>query len=109
MNAEVIIALGSNLGDPRQHVLAAIERLQAFAASSFFRSSLWETEPIDCPPGSPLFINAVVAFFPKPDQTPESLLKDLQELEKQFGREQKKVLNEARPLDLDLIAFGNLT
>jgi 2-amino-4-hydroxy-6-hydroxymethyldihydropteridine diphosphokinase len=34
------------------------------------------------------------------------LLEKLQILEKEFGRHPKKVLNEARPLDLDLIAFG---
>jgi 2-amino-4-hydroxy-6-hydroxymethyldihydropteridine diphosphokinase len=28
-------------------------------------------------------------------------------LEKEFGRKPKKILNEPRPLDLDLIAFGN--
>src|SRR5579862_9954021 len=31
----------------------------------------------------------------------------LQTLEKEFGRMPRKVLNEARPLDLDLIAFSN--
>ena len=30
-----------------------------------------------------------------------------EEIEKEFGRAPKKVLNEARPLDLDLLAFGN--
>src|SRR5262249_41965990 len=40
-------------------------------------------------------------------QTPESLLFKLQELEMKFGRKPKLVLNEPRPLDLDLIAFGN--
>jgi 2-amino-4-hydroxy-6-hydroxymethyldihydropteridine diphosphokinase len=40
---------------------------------------------------------------------PESLLKKLQTLEKEFGRTPKKILNEARSLDLDLIAFGNET
>jgi 2-amino-4-hydroxy-6-hydroxymethyldihydropteridine diphosphokinase len=33
----------------------------------------------------------------------------LRKLERKFGRRPKKVLNEARPLDLDLIAFGNET
>ncbi len=40
---------------------------------------------------------------------PESLLKKLRALEKEFGRTEKKILNEPRPLDLDLIAFGNET
>ena len=33
----------------------------------------------------------------------------MQALEKEFGRTPKKVMNEARPLDLDLIAFGSET
>ncbi len=35
------------------------------------------------------------------------MLKKLRELEKEFGRKPKKIPNEPRPLDLDLIAFGN--
>ncbi|MBI3191613.1 MAG: 2-amino-4-hydroxy-6-hydroxymethyldihydropteridine diphosphokinase, partial [Pedosphaera parvula] len=36
----------------------------------------------------------------------ESLLAKLHALEKEFGRRPKKALNEPRPLDLDLITFG---
>jgi 2-amino-4-hydroxy-6-hydroxymethyldihydropteridine diphosphokinase len=54
-----------------------------------------------------LFVNAAVALEPLPDETPESLLAKLQALEKEFGRRPREVLNEPRPLDLDLIAFGN--
>jgi 2-amino-4-hydroxy-6-hydroxymethyldihydropteridine diphosphokinase len=60
---------------------------------------------VDCPEGSPDFINAIVALVPREGETPESLLARLQALEKEFGRLPKKVVNEARPLDLDLIAF----
>ncbi|HWC61780.1 MAG TPA: 2-amino-4-hydroxy-6-hydroxymethyldihydropteridine diphosphokinase [Verrucomicrobiae bacterium] len=101
------IALGSNLGDSRGTVLRAMERLQEFSDQPLAKSSLLETTPIDCPPGSPNFVNAVVGLIPRPDETPESLLAKLQKLESEFGRTPKKVLNEARPLDLDLIAFGN--
>jgi 2-amino-4-hydroxy-6-hydroxymethyldihydropteridine diphosphokinase len=52
-------------------------------------------------------LNAVVGFVPRKDLTSESLLKKLRELEKEFGRTQKTIPNEPRPLDLDLIAFGN--
>jgi 2-amino-4-hydroxy-6-hydroxymethyldihydropteridine diphosphokinase len=61
---------------------------------------------VDCPPGSPPFLNAVVGFHPRPGETPESLLARLQALEREFGRRPKQLLNEPRPLDLDLIAFG---
>ena len=56
-----------------------------------------------------MFLNAVVGLLPRPDETPESLLPKLQKLEKEFGRRPKMVLNEARPLDLDLIAFAGQT
>jgi 2-amino-4-hydroxy-6-hydroxymethyldihydropteridine diphosphokinase len=104
-----LISLGSNLGDARRTVLNAMDRLQELALSPLLRSSLWQTAPVDCPPGSPLFINAVAGFMPRPGETPESLLAQLQALEKRYGRQPKKVLNEARPLDLDIIAFGRET
>jgi 2-amino-4-hydroxy-6-hydroxymethyldihydropteridine diphosphokinase len=100
------IALGANIGQPVKTVRAAIERLRAFSDSPLLISSLWETAPVDCPPGSPPFINAVVGMVPRPVETPESLLAGLQALEKEFGRRPKTVHNEPRPLDLDLIAFA---
>jgi 2-amino-4-hydroxy-6-hydroxymethyldihydropteridine diphosphokinase len=101
-----IIALGANLGDPRQTILQAIESLQSLTDTPLLKSSLWHSAPLDCPPGSPLFVNAVVALRPRAGETPETLLAKLQALEKQFGRRPKTVPNEPRPLDLDLIAFG---
>ena len=98
--------LGSNLGDSRQNVLAAMARLQTFSGEPVLKSSLWQTSPVDCPPDSPRFVNAVVGLAARAGETPESLLKELRELEIEFGRQPKKSLNEARPLDLDLIAFG---
>jgi 2-amino-4-hydroxy-6-hydroxymethyldihydropteridine diphosphokinase len=70
------------------------------------RSSIWRSTPVDCPSGSPLFLNAVVALLPLRDETPELLLEKLQAAEKAFGRTPKLVPNEPRPLDLDLIAFA---
>ena len=81
--------------------------LQRLSDEPILKSSLWQTSPVDCPPGSPKFVNAVVGFIPRPDETPESLLAKLQELQKVFGRRPKKILNEPRPLDLDLVAFGD--
>lgn len=102
-----IIALGSNLGDSRQIILGAMLRLSKMSNQPVLKSSLWQTPPVDCPPDSAPFINAVVALVPFADESPESLLKKLQALEKKSGREAKKVLNEPRTLDLDLIVFGH--
>ncbi len=101
------IAIGGNLGDAGASVHEAMRRHAAFSATPLLRSSLWRSTPVDCPPDSPDFINAVVAIAPLPHFTPESLLAELQALEREFGRQPKKVFNEARPLDLDLIAWGD--
>jgi len=99
------VALGSNLGESRQNILAAFHRLKALADEPLRESSLWQTTPEDCPPGSPPFVNAIVGLVPRPEETPESLLTKLQAIETEFGRRPRQVLNEPRPLDLDLISF----
>jgi 2-amino-4-hydroxy-6-hydroxymethyldihydropteridine diphosphokinase len=101
------VALGSNLGDSRKIIFDAMARLQSFSNASILKSSLWQTSPVDCPSESPKFMNAAVGLIPKENETPESLLKKIRELENEFGRAPKTILNEPRPLDLDLIAFGN--
>ena len=103
------IALGSNLGDPKQNVLRAMDRLQQITDFPLLRSSFWQSTPVECPPGSPLFVNAAAGLMPRTDETPESLLKKLQALELEFGRQPRTMLNEPRPLDLDLIALRQET
>ncbi|HEY3857537.1 MAG TPA: 2-amino-4-hydroxy-6-hydroxymethyldihydropteridine diphosphokinase [Verrucomicrobiae bacterium] len=101
------IALGSNLGDSAEIVRQAMERLQSLSSAPLLRSSLVKTIPVDCPPGSPQFVNAVVGLQPPPDETPHSLLRQLMQIESEFGRQRGNVRNAPRPLDLDLIAFGS--
>jgi len=103
------IALGSNLGDSKGSVLQAMDRLQTLSDFPPLRSSLWQSTPVDCPPGSPLFVNAVVGLLPRANETPDSQLAELQTLETEFGRQPKQALNEPRPLDLDLISFRQET
>jgi 2-amino-4-hydroxy-6-hydroxymethyldihydropteridine diphosphokinase len=103
------VALGSNLGDSVEIVRRAFDRLQTLSDAPLLRSSLWRSAPVDCPPGSPLFVNAMAGLRPRADQTPQSLLRQLQSLEAEFGRQRGKIPNEPRLLDLDLIAFGART
>lgn len=100
------IAIGSNTGDSLAVVRHALDDLRQLTDWPPHYSSIYRTEPVDCPPGSPWFINAVAGLAPRPGETPESLLWKLQALEAAAGRLPKKILNEPRPLDLDLIAFG---
>ena len=103
----VFVALGANLGDSKATIVQAARELQTFSDAPLLRSSLWETSPVDCPPGTPAFINAVIGLLPRVTETPETLLPRLQFMERAFGRQPKKILNESRPLDLDLIMFQN--
>ena len=109
MKSWAFVALGANLGDAIENILRAFQRLQELSVQPLLRSSLWETAPVDCPPGSAPFINAAVRLAPRPTETAESLLARLQAIEREFGRKPKKLLNEPRMLDLDLIAFGQET
>lgn len=105
------VSLGANLpapaSGPEVTVLRAFEALAALSCSGLIVSSLWQTEPLECPAGSPLFINAVAAFVPEAAD-PFALLALLQGLEAEAGRRRGAVRNEARVLDLDMLLFGGL-
>ena len=105
--SETIIAIGSNLGDSVAYVQRAFDQLQKISVAPIQKSSLWCSTPVECPPGSPDFIKAAALIEPLENETPETLLAKLQAMEIQFGRQPKTVLNEPRPLDLDLITFKN--
>ncbi|MDB5312903.1 MAG: folK [Gemmataceae bacterium] len=99
------IALGSNLGDRRDHLEAAVRRLRAepglrvAAVSEYF-----ETAPVDCPPGAGEYLNATLAV--ETDRPPEDLLQLLHHVERQFGRVRSEV-NAPRTLDLDLLLYDD--
>ncbi|MFC5441371.1 2-amino-4-hydroxy-6-hydroxymethyldihydropteridine diphosphokinase [Rhodanobacter ginsenosidimutans] len=94
------IALGSNLGDPRQQVLDAMDALQRLPDSRVLqRSRLYRTPPwgvLD----QPDFINAVVAI--DTGLSPHALLDALHAIEQQAGRVRLE-RNGPRTLDLDLL------
>lgn len=101
------VALGANTGEPMATLRLAAAEIARWSLDQALGSSLWQTEPVDCPPGSPSFINAALGFEPKPGTTPESLLERLLQLEARLGRERTGLANEPRKIDLDLIAFGD--
>lgn len=100
------MGLGSNQGESTAILRAALDGLRACAGSEIRCSRLWRTSPVDCPPGSPDFLNAAVAFEPLPGMSPETLLRNLKRLEREHGRQARYQRNAPRPLDLDLLLFG---
>ena len=103
----ILIGIGSNRGDSIATVRRSIAALRRFASGDVRASSLWRTSPVDCPPNSGDFINAVVVFEPRAGLTPDALLLELKALEREFGRSEPTVRNAPRELDLDLLAFGD--
>src|SRR5215471_19105446 len=95
------LALGSNLGDRYATLSAAVRRLRAEPGLRVVATSeFYETAPVNCPPGSGEFFNAVVAL--ETDREPLDLLRLLLRIEQQFGRVRSEP-NSPRTLDLDLI------
>lgn len=102
----VLIGLGANLpsqyGDPKASLTAVLPRLAAAGISITARSPWYESEPVP-PSDQPWFINAVISG--ETSETANNLLLKLHKIEETWGR-QRGVRNAARPLDLDLLAYG---
>lgn len=101
------IALGSNLGDRDANLQAARACLREIATpgEAFMEASVYQTEPLDCPPDSPFFHNSVVEIAWEGD--PFGLLEITQSIEKKLGRTPKPERNAPRVIDVDLLYFGS--
>lgn len=99
------IALGSNLGEPRQKVQQGFSALAALPKTRMLaRSSLYGSTPVGYA-DQPDFVNAVAAI--ETLLPPLELLRALLGIEQQYGR-QRGVQNGPRTLDLDLLLYGGL-
>lgn len=105
----ILIGLGSNLagepyGSPREVCVAAMAALEARGLRILSRSSWFRTAPVPAS-DQPWFVNGVASVATPLD--PGELLALLHEVEADFGRV-RRVRNEARVLDLDLLAHGDV-
>lgn len=100
------IGLGSNLEEPRQQVLQALEELAQLPASKLVdASSLYRSDPVG-PPGQPDYINAVACL--ETTLEAHTLLDQLQAIEQAHDRV-RKIHWGPRTLDLDLLLYGDDT
>lgn len=108
-----VIGLGANqastAGAPEDTLAAVLADLQALSRQQLAVSGFYHTSPENCPPGSPDFVNAVALLYLPGTTDPMQLLRELQALETKYGRQRhpSSPANAPRPLDLDLIAFGD--
>ena len=109
MSGPILVAIGSNLpspelGPPLAVCEAALTALSGRGLRIVRRSRWFESAPIPLS-DQPWFVNGVVVV--ETSLHPGDLLALLHEVERRFGRERREV-NAARILDLDLIAYGDL-
>jgi 2-amino-4-hydroxy-6-hydroxymethyldihydropteridine diphosphokinase len=110
LSKSAYIALGSNM--PWQGVSGPALLMQAVTVMGDAglavraRSGVWQTEAWPAGSGQPDYFNAVVEIDPG-DRAPERLYDVLRQIEARFGRE-RRTRWEARTLDLDIVAMGDL-
>ena len=100
---DVYLGLGSNLGDRRANLSAAITALSEMVDVVKI-SSVYETEPVGYEQ-QPLFLNAVCLV--RTDIGPLQLLSLIKGLESDMGREES-FPNGPRVIDIDIIMYGDL-
>ena len=98
------IALGSNLGERKQNILAALSYMEQSGLKVLAVSSLLETEPYGVT-DQPFFINAAVKI--ETELAAHDLLRLLLAIELKMGRVRKRHWGE-RNIDLDLLLYDNL-
>lgn len=99
------IALGSNLGEPREQVARGFEHLARLPKTQLIaRSHLYGSVPFG-PVEQADFVNAVAAVLTRLE--PLELLRALKRLESELGREQPIVRWGPRLIDLDLLVYAD--
>jgi 2-amino-4-hydroxy-6-hydroxymethyldihydropteridine diphosphokinase len=101
-----VLSLGSNLGERQASLQGAINAIADTPDVWVTEvSPIYETEPVDCPPGSENFLNAIVLIDTTLAAT--RLLDRAHAVEDAFGRERGEEPNMPRTLDVDLIVVGD--
>ena len=105
MEHTAFVGLGSNLDDPRNQILRALQALDGLSHTRVLaRSSLYRSAPVGFLE-QPDFINAVVQL--ETALSPRALLDALLGLEHECGRT-REFRNAPRKLDLDVLLYDDL-
>jgi 2-amino-4-hydroxy-6-hydroxymethyldihydropteridine diphosphokinase len=99
------IGLGANTGDRGSNLFNAIAKLSQIPGVTVKKlSRLMENPAVGGPEGSPPFLNGAAVV--ETTLGSHALMKALLEIEKELGRNRREKW-EPRPLDLDLLLYGN--
>jgi len=102
-STNVVIALGSNLGNREAQLAFAVRRLSAIL-SNLQQSRWYDTDPVGVSADQPRYLNGVVVG--ETALSARELLNELLAIEQAAGRTRPSPMA-PRTLDLDLILYGN--
>ena len=101
-----VLAVGSNLGDRVFNLQGAVDALEDTPEVWLTGvSPVYETVPVDCPPDSQTFLNAVV--LADTTLSAHRLIDRALAIEDAFDRLRSETKNAPRTLDVDLIVVGD--
>ena len=100
-----ILSIGSNMGDKLANCKQAIAALTADGSSRILaRSAFYKTDPVDYT-DQDWFINTAVKI--ETTLSPKTLLRNIQKIQRQAGREKDAVRFGPRIIDIDIIFFDD--
>ncbi|MDD3044867.1 MAG: 2-amino-4-hydroxy-6-hydroxymethyldihydropteridine diphosphokinase [Candidatus Delongbacteria bacterium] len=102
MNEKIILSLGSNVGDRKENINAALSGLMSSGFDADSVSSYYETEPVGLKEQDD-FVNIAVSGTFEGD--PEQLIGVIGTIESDLGRV-REIKYGPRTIDIDIILFG---
>jgi 2-amino-4-hydroxy-6-hydroxymethyldihydropteridine diphosphokinase len=101
-----LLGLGSNVGDRRAHLQAAVDAMPGAGVVALASSSVYDTDPVGEVRDQPSFLNACVSVQTKLE--PLALLDAVKLLERELGRTPDGVRHGPRAIDIDVLMLGEL-
>ena len=101
-----LFGLGSNVGDRRAQLQAAVDALPSAGVTVLACSSTYDTDPVGAVSDQPTFLNACVRV--RTALEPLALLDAVKRLERRLGRGEDGVRHGPRAIDVDILLLGEL-
>jgi len=101
-----VLGLGSNMGDRRAHLQAALDALEGAGARVLAASSTYDTDPVGEVLEQPSFLNACALISTALE--PLELLDAVKGLERELGRAAGGPRHGPRAIDIDVLLLGTL-
>lgn len=101
-----LLGLGSNVGDRRAELQAAVDALAGAGIRVLASSSTYDTDPVGEVLEQPSFLNACVRI--ETELEPLQLLDAVKRLERELGRSEGGEHHGPRAIDIDVLLLGDL-